>query len=176
MWDDLICGHTHWLGSLAKEGHTFTHVKHAVPTLLNVHLPMSGCGVHHVYLQIRNTVNGLSKTALLAALTADFSIKHAFVFDEDVNIFDEREVLLALATRFQGDQDLVVVPGINGPTLDPSGPDSGGCKVGFDCTKPVGSTDFAPRTQVDAAALARLNLGDYISEAARAAVRTEPWG
>jgi UbiD family decarboxylase len=176
MWDDLICGHTHWLGGLAKEGGIFAHVKHAVPTLLNIHLPMSGGGAFHVYLQIRNTVKGLSKTALLSALTADFNVKHAFVFDEDVNIFDEREVLLALATRFQGDEDLVVVPGINGPPLDPSGPDAGGCKVGFDCTKPVGSAHFAPRTQVDAAALARLNLGDYISEAARAAVRTEPWG
>jgi 2,5-furandicarboxylate decarboxylase 1 len=176
MWDDLICGHTHWLGGLAKEGATFAHVKHAVPTLQNIHLPMSGGGAFHAYLQIRNTVKGLSKTALLAALTADFNIKHAFVFDEDVNIFDEREVLLALATRFQGDRDLVVVPGINGPSLDPSGPDSGGCKVGFDCTKPAGDTNFGPRTEVSPEALERINLPDWIPDAARAAIRTEPWG
>ncbi len=176
VWDDLFVGHTHWLGALAKEGATFAHVKRAVPTLLNVHLPMSGCGAFHVYLQIRNTVRGLSKTALLAALTADFSIKHAFVFDEDVDIFNEHEVLLALATRFQGDQDLVVVPGINGPTLDPSGPDSGGCKVGFDCTKPFGDAHFAPRLAVPADVLARVDLADWIPDAVRARIPTEPWG
>jgi UbiD family decarboxylase len=176
VWDDLLVGHTHWLGALAKEGATFAHVKRAVPTLVNVHLPMSGGGAFHVYLQIRNTVKGLSKTALLAALTADFSIKHAFVFDEDVDIFDERQVLLALATRFQGDQDLVVVPGINGPTLDPSGPDSGGCKVGFDCTKPFGDTNFAPRLEVPRDVLARVNLADWIPDALRARIPSEPWG
>jgi 2,5-furandicarboxylate decarboxylase 1 len=121
-------------------------------------------------------VKGLSKTALLAALTADFSIKHAFVFDEDVDIFDERQVLLALATRFQGDQDLVVVPGINGPTLDPSGPDSGGCKVGFDCTKPFGDTNFAPRLAVPPDVLARVDLSEWIPDALRARIPSEPWG
>jgi 2,5-furandicarboxylate decarboxylase 1 len=176
VWDDLFVGHTHWLGALAKEGATFEHVKRAVPTLLNVHLPMSGGGAFHVYLQLRNTVKGLSKTALLAALTADFSIKHAFAFDEDVDIFDERQVLLALATRFQGDQDLVVVPGINGPTLDPSGPDSGGCKVGFDCTKPVGDANFAPRLEVPPDVLARVNLADWIGDEALARIPAEPWG
>ena len=58
----------------------------------------------HVYIQIRKTVEGQGKTAAVAALSGFFDIKHAFVFDEDVDIFDEREVLLALATRFQADR------------------------------------------------------------------------
>jgi 2,5-furandicarboxylate decarboxylase 1 len=177
LWDELAVGHTHWMGSLGKEGATFHHVKRAVNVLDNVHIPMSGGGAHHVYLQLRNNrVKGVSKSALLAALSADFSIKHAFVFDDDIDIFDDREVMLALATRFQGDEDLVVVRGINGPALDPSGPDSGGCKVGFDCTKPVEDANFPPRSRVPSDVAAATVLHDWIPQDALARVPVEPWG
>ena len=82
-------------------------MKHSVPNIKAVHVPMSGCGVSHVYIQMRKTVEGQGRSRR-AALNGFFGIKHAFVFDEDVDIFDEREVLLALATRFQGDRGLVL--------------------------------------------------------------------
>src|SRR5262249_3772412 len=151
-------------------------VKRSVPNIKAVHVPMSAGGVSHVYIQMRKTVEGQGKTAAAAALSGFFDIKHAFVFDEDVDIFDERQVLLALATRFQADQDVVIVPGINGPTLDPSGPDSGGCKAGFDCTKPFGDTNFAPRLVVPADVLERVNLADWIPDERRARIPAEPWG
>ena len=99
-----MVGHTHWISSLTKEGAVLELVKHSVPGIKAVHVPMSGCGVSHVYIQMRKTVEGQGKTAAVAALSGFFDIKHAFVFDEDVDIFDEREVLLALATRFQADR------------------------------------------------------------------------
>ena len=110
-WDDVMVGHTHWISSLTKEGAVLELVKHSVPNIKAVHVPMSGCGVSHVYIQMRKTVEGQGKTAAAAALSGFFDIKHAFVFDEDVDIFDEREVLLALATRFQADRGLVLLPG-----------------------------------------------------------------
>ena len=106
-----MVGHTHWIISLTKEGEVFRAVQRSVPGVKAVHVPMSGCGVAHVYIQIRKTVEGQGKTAAVTALTSYIGLKHAFVFDEDVDIFDEREVLLALATRFQADRGLVTLAG-----------------------------------------------------------------
>src|SRR5499426_3427676 len=57
-WDDVMVGHTHWISSLTKEGAVFRAVQRSVPGVKAVHLPMSGCGVAHVYIQIRKTVEG----------------------------------------------------------------------------------------------------------------------
>src|SRR5262249_59108766 len=85
-WDDVMVGHTHWIISLTKEGEVFRAVQRSVPGVKAVHLPMSGCGVAHVYIQIRKTVEAQGKTAAVPALTSYIGRKHAFVFDEDVDI------------------------------------------------------------------------------------------
>ncbi len=47
-------------------------------------------------------------------------LKHIYVFDEDIDIHDDRQVDWAMGTRFQADQDLVVLQGMMGMTMDPS--------------------------------------------------------
>ena len=138
FWESLPVGHTHWISSIAREGMAFEAIRRVVPTVQRVHVPMSGCGVFHLYIQIKNSYEGASRSALVAGLLSHYLVKHAFVFDEDVDIFDEREVLHALATRFQGDKDLIVLPRLTGPALDPSIEGILTTKVGFDCTKPFG--------------------------------------
>ena len=102
--------------------------------------------------------------------------KHAFVFDEDVDIFDEREVLLALATRFQADQGLVMLPGLTGSPLDPSSPDGHtSCKAGFDCTKPLGKP-FAERLAIPDEVLKALDPLKIVSRDRWEKIPTEPWG
>jgi len=137
-WESVPVGHAHWVSSVAREGMAFEAIRRVVPTVRSVYVPMSGCGVFHLYIQIQNAVEGSARTALVAGLLSHYLVKHAFVFDEDVDIFDEREVLHALATRFRGDKDLIVIPGITGPALDPSAEGILTTKVGFDCTKPFG--------------------------------------
>ena len=65
--------------------------------------------------------------------------------DEDVDIFDTDDVLWAMNTRFQGDRDIITIPGVRCHPLDPSSsPDYSGsicdvgisCKTIFDCTVP----------------------------------------
>jgi 2,5-furandicarboxylate decarboxylase 1 len=175
-WDDVMVGHTHWISSLTKEGAVLELVKHSVPNIKAVHVPMSGCGVSHVYIQMRKTVEGQGKTAAAAALSGFFDIKHAFVFDEDVDIFDEREVLLALATRFQADRGLVLLPGMNGSPLDPSAPERNvTAKAGFDCTKPVGKP-FAERLAISDEVLSRIDPVKIIGEKRWERIPVEPWG
>ena len=175
-WDDVMVGHTHWISSLTKEGAVAELVKRSVPGVKAVHVPMSGCGVSHVYIQMRKTVEGQGKTAAAAALSGFFDIKHAFVFDEDVDIFDEREVLLALATRFQADRDLVLLPGMNGSPLDPSAPERNvTAKAGFDCTKPMGKP-FAERLAISNEVLSRIDPVKIIGEKRWSEIPVEPWG
>ncbi|MDP2726850.1 MAG: UbiD family decarboxylase, partial [Dehalococcoidia bacterium] len=144
-WQDIMVGHTHWVGSLQTEGAAYEAIKKSVPSLISVYGPMSGAGSLHLYVKIKKLVEGQGKTALLAALNTHMMTKHAFVFDEDVDIFDEKEVLLALATRFQGDKDLMIIKGCLGPNLDPSGDEAIVTKVGFDCTMPAPPVKFSQR-------------------------------
>lgn len=175
-WDDNMVGHTHWISSLTKEGVAYLAIQKVVPGVKAVHSPMSGTGVSHIYIQIRKTVEGQGKVAAVAALTSFFGLKHAFVFDEDVDIFDEREVFLALATRFQADTGLLTLPGMTGSPLDPSSPDGQiACKAGFDCTKPLGKP-FAERLDIPDEVRKALNPLEIISKDKWEKIPFEPWG
>ncbi len=71
---------------------------------------------------------------IFLALNLDRRLKHVIVVDEDVNIHDSREVLWALATRFQGGNDLICLRGLEGYVIDPSVEKGETDKVGFDAT------------------------------------------
>lgn len=174
-WDDVMVGHTHWIASLSREGAIFREVRFAVPGLRAVHIPMSGCGVAHVYLQIHKTVEGQGKTAALTALAGMAGTKHVFVFDEDVDIFDEKDVMQMFAMRFQADTGLVSIGGINGSTLDPSTLDGLTAKLGFDCTKPL-RAPFAERLVVPPEAMERIDPRALLGAERIERIPFEPWG
>jgi 2,5-furandicarboxylate decarboxylase 1 len=81
------------------------------------------------------------KKVIETALDAHKSLKHVFVFDEDINLSNPQDLLWALTTRFQADKDLYTYPDSPGSSLDPSsepGEDRRKtCKAGFDCTIPL---------------------------------------
>ena len=79
-------------------------------------------------------------------------LKLAVAVDADVDVFDETEVLWALATRFQADRDMFVVPDVFCNRLDPSSIDGVSAKLGLDATQPL-SWDVE-RTSLPADALA----------------------
>lgn len=57
------------------------------------------------------------------------------IVDEDIDVRNHRQVEWAVATRFQADRDLVVIPGIQGSVIDPSAsPNGSSCKIGIDAT------------------------------------------
>jgi 2,5-furandicarboxylate decarboxylase 1 len=73
----------------------------------------------------------------LGAFAGHYDVKQVIVVDTDVDIHDPTEVEWAVATRFQADRDLVVVPESQGSRLDPSTRDGVGAKMGLDATKPL---------------------------------------
>jgi 2,5-furandicarboxylate decarboxylase 1 len=86
-------------------------------------------------------------------LGLDPYLKMAVVVDDDIDVHDEREVLWAIATRFQADRDLIVMGGLPGSLLDPSS--SGGitARMAIDATRKPGFD--AERVSVSEEALQR---------------------
>ncbi len=81
------------------------------------------------------------KRIIETAFEVHKSLKHIFVFDDDIDITDPEDRNWALTTRFQADKDLYTYPNTPGSSLDPSsepGEDRRKtCKSGFDCTIPL---------------------------------------
>ncbi|MEM1674471.1 MAG: UbiD family decarboxylase [Candidatus Bathyarchaeia archaeon] len=127
------------LMGLPREAAIYEAVSKVVPRVKAVNLTMGGCGWLHAVISIEKQVEGDSKNALLAAFAAHPSLKHAIVVDSDINIFNPEEVEWAIATRFQADEDLIVIRGARGSTLDPSANMETGLttKVGLDATRPL---------------------------------------
>ncbi len=91
-------------------------------------------------VSIKQSFFGEARNAIAALFGGIRRIKHVWVFDEDIDIHDDRQVEWAFGTRFQADQDIVMLTGIMGQTMDPSlqGRRTG-AKAGFDCTRPYPS-------------------------------------
>ena len=110
-----------------------------------VYAPQSaGCNFH-LYASIRKRP-GEGKNAVTALLPLK-RVKYVVVTDEDVDIFDPRELERALAYRVRPERDVVIVEGFRGSHLDPSLQLHAGkgplapltAKWGVDATIPEGS-------------------------------------
>ncbi len=104
----------------------------------NVCLTEGGANWLHGVVSIKKQTEGDGNKAIKAALQAHPSMKHVIIVDDDVDVFDPMEVEFAIATRFQGHKDLVVIKAVKGSSLDPSAEDGKTTKLGLDATKPLG--------------------------------------
>ena len=50
------------------------------------------------------------RNAALLAFSVFSELKHVFLVDEDVDIFDMSDVMWAMTTRFQADVDMISIP------------------------------------------------------------------
>ncbi len=124
------------LMSLPVEVKLFQGVKNTVPSTKVVHLTDGGCNWLHAVIQIKKSYEGEPKNAILSAFANHPSLKLAIVVDDDINPFDIKSVEFAIATRFQGDKSLIIIPNTKGSSLDPSSDQDNllTTKVGIDAT------------------------------------------
>jgi UbiD family decarboxylase len=88
---------------------------------------------------IRQRAAGEARAAIEALFKGIMRLKTVYVFDHDIDINDDRQVDWSLGTRFQADEDLIVLQGMQGQTMDPSlNGRRTGAKAGFDCTRRFG--------------------------------------
>ncbi len=134
-------GYEHYqLMGLPKEPSIKNAVSMVVPKVHGVRLTEGGCCWLHGVVSITPQKQGDAKNAIMAAFTGHPSMKRVIVVNKDIDIFDDTQVEWALATRFQGDRDTILIEGARGSTLDPSStsPDKTTVKMGFDATFPLG--------------------------------------
>ena len=98
----------------------------------------------HAVVQIDKEGPDDGRNAIEAAFRGHGSLKHVWIVDTDIDIYDPVSVQWAMATRFQADHDLIIFTEQPGSSLDPSGIHEPGkksrtAKMGFDCTIPWGA-------------------------------------
>lgn len=108
----------------------------------NVLVTIGGGSWLHGIVQIKKKHPDDGKKAIEAAFNGHKSMKHVTIVDDDVDIYNPYAVEWAMATRFQGDKDMIVKKDQPGSSLDPSGKHEPGkktltTKIGFDATIPA---------------------------------------
>ena len=137
------------MAGIPTEASIWGMVDKAMPgRLQSVYCASAGGGKYMAVLQFKKLApsdEGRQRQAALLAFSAFSELKHIFLVDEDVDCFDMNDVLWAMNTRFQGDADIITIPGVRCHPLDPSNDPSCSksirdhgiaCKTIFDCTVP----------------------------------------
>ena len=116
------------------EAKLFQIARDVSASVKNVHVPISGRRFH-AYISIGEVSPETARAILHAALQFR-RVKMVILVNDDVDIFDDEQVLWALATRTQMSRDSLILDDLEGSALDPSLPDgvSKTSKMGIDAT------------------------------------------
>ncbi|MEM5772507.1 MAG: UbiD family decarboxylase, partial [Candidatus Aenigmatarchaeota archaeon] len=164
IWQTLLPGlneHRNLMG-MPREPTIFNEVS-KVCKCVNVQLTSGGGNWLHAIIQIHKEKEEDGKQAIQAAFKGHSSLKHCVVIDDDIDIDNPASVEWAIATRFQGDKDMIIMPNQPGSSLDPSADLTEGkkaitCKVGIDATIPFDKKDksFKPESYK------KVNMKEYL--------------
>jgi 2,5-furandicarboxylate decarboxylase 1 len=163
---------SHWehnlLGTLGIQSTAYDAVKKVVPSVKSVYLPPSGGGFITCYISIKKRVPGEAKRAGWAAVNSYLSTHIAIVVDEDIDVYNEEEVLWAVATRCCPDIDIDIIPRTVGGPLVPTSYDETRLKRGrmaskmvIDATMPV-ELPFPTRIRPPEDLWERIKLSEYL--------------
>lgn len=161
FFHDISVGHIDHLliSTIPMEANLFRSVKTLVPSVKAVRVPAP----FTAYVSIEKKAEGQGKNAILAIFGSDLYIKHVIVVDHDIDIFNDRQVQWAIATRCQADRDVTIISNVRGSDLDPSDAADGvTAKMGIDATAKPLLEGFTPRHKVPKDVLDRLDLKDYL--------------
>jgi 2,5-furandicarboxylate decarboxylase 1 len=146
------------LSTIPMEANLYRAVRAMVPSVKAVRVPAP----FTCYVSIEQRLIGQAKNAILAVLGADLYMKRVVVVDQDVDVFDDRQVTWAIATRCQPDRDITIVTNARGSDLDPSTKEDGySGKWGVDATAKPSLAAYTPRHRVPPEVWRRLNPKDY---------------
>src|SRR6202521_1134188 len=154
-----------WLAAPTRYAAIRQALRTAGVQVKDINVTLGGCAFWHAVVSIKKQP-GEGKNALLAALSV-MDLKHVVVVDDDIDVFDPAEGEWAIATRVQGDKDVMIVANARAKPLDPSLPQGfgvvpTGAKVGIDATIPEG----IPREYYERIAYAyadRAKIDDYVN-------------
>jgi UbiD family decarboxylase len=128
------------LASLNAEVNAWRALRAARIEPVAINFALASNGRQHCRVALKRGAPGQARLAI-SVLFGLPTVKHAFVVDEDVDVFSDHEVEWAMATRFRADRDLVVATGMPGFYADPIAENGIITKAGFDCTAPADQPD-----------------------------------
>lgn len=157
------------LGAVGREPSLLQALRASVPTVEGVRVTVGGGANFHAIVALRKNFEGEPQKVGFAAFAAQDILKHVYVVDADVDIYDDEEVHYALATRMDPAHDIHVVKNVKGNPLDPVSVEVGSGravvnKMIVDATKPLLSDEKYRIAEVPIDALERVesNWADYV--------------
>ncbi len=113
------------------------------PEVVDFYLPPEACSYRIAVVSIRKQYPGHAKRAMMAVwsyLRQFLYTKMVIVVDEDINARDWKDVMWALATRFDPSRDVTIIDKTPIDYLDFASPEPElGGKIGLDATNKIGS-------------------------------------
>jgi 2,5-furandicarboxylate decarboxylase 1 len=160
VMQDIFSGHQgHWnLGSLPKEGSLYNALQRKFGNIKAVALPHSGCARLACYISIHKTRPGQPKQVALAALNESWTFQLAVVVDEDIDVFNEPDVLWAMHTYVNPARDIDIVKNVGESVFTTCWQRS---KVIVDATRPS-DVAFASRFSIPADVMDSIDLGEWL--------------
>ncbi|UCD13506.1 MAG: UbiD family decarboxylase, partial [Thermoplasmatales archaeon] len=164
MYQALIPGrleHKTLMG-MPKEPTIYSEVSKVVECK-NVLVTMGGGSWLHGVVQIHKKYPDDGKKAIEAAFNGHKSMKHVIIVDDDVDIYNPNAIEWAIATRFQGDKDLLIKTDQPGSSLDPSSKHEAGkktltTKMGVDATIP----SHIDKSKYEVVQYKKVDIDDYL--------------
>ncbi|MBI4772501.1 MAG: UbiD family decarboxylase [Chloroflexi bacterium] len=137
IWQTILSGKEVYNSvGLVGEAAVYRLVSRQVRDVQAVYFSHGGCGFYHAIVQLKKSMEGTAKNAILATFAAFPSLKMVVAVDEDVDLTSAEDVEWALATRFRPETGLIQIPAARGHELNPSTDHGLGMKLGLDATAP----------------------------------------
>jgi 2,5-furandicarboxylate decarboxylase 1 len=154
------------LGGIAIGATLCQALQRMIPAVGRVLITEGGMGRLHAIIAMHRPKLGEGKRAVLLAMGQVNLLKLVTVVDDDIDIENPRAVEWALAARFRGDEDLVVIDGVKADRCDPLHDELTVTKIGMIATTRPGDGEpltrselvTAPKSIVD---MVRQNLATY---------------
>jgi 2,5-furandicarboxylate decarboxylase 1 len=108
VMQDIFSGHQeHWnLGGVPKEGTMFNNLQRQHGCIKAVHLPHSGCCRFSAYVSIKKEREGIAKRVGMQAMMEAPFFNVIVVVDEDIDVFNETDVLWSVLTNMDPSRDV----------------------------------------------------------------------
>ena len=128
----------HWLMDLAATAIAYREAYKICPDIKDICMTHGGTSRHHLVISIKKRHPYEPRNIIAALLAANIGIKLCVVVDEDIDVHDMMQVEWAINTRMQPEKDVMILPTMYSPTLDPSAPyPRASSKMGIDATAPL---------------------------------------
>ena len=141
IFHDILSGYSEHrlLMGMPIEAKLNGKIKKSFAQTKQVSLTSAGSNWLHAVVQIKKRKDSEPKKIIKKTFETHRSLKMVTIVDEDINPNDSESVEYAMATRFQADNDLVIIKNVRGSSLDPSSDQKNlkTAKLGIDATKPL---------------------------------------